>query len=70
MIKRVSGITQEPLEIKAIGETIVIDGDNYEVEELNSWKDEYDDLHRFEYSLKKIAKFVLTEEQKKELQEL
>ncbi len=79
MIKRVSGVTQEPLEVKALGDTIVIDGVTFTIEEVNTYKEEYDELHNFDYTVKKVEVPAIeeeleeteyTEEIKKELQAL
>lgn len=52
--KRVSGNTQEGDLIKGIGDLIKIDGITYEVEEVNTYKDEYADVYSFDYTLKKV----------------
>lgn len=68
--KEIVGLTTEPLEIKAIGDKLVIDGVNYIIDEVNTEKEEETEVYYFGYKLAKGEVFTLTEEQKKELQQL
>lgn len=54
--KRISGNTPNGNEIKGVGDVIKIDGVSYEVTEINTYNDEYAEVHEFDYTLKVVEK--------------
>lgn len=63
MYKTLSGSTRDADEVKAIGEIVVIDGNNHEVVELNSYYSDEREVHEFSYTLKFIEQEVVIEEE-------
>ena len=62
MYKTLSGSTRDADEVKAIGEVVVIDGNNHEVVELNSYYSDEREVHEFSYTLKFIEQPIVEEE--------
>ena len=63
MYKTLSGSTRDADEVKAIGEIVVIDGNNHEVVELNSYYSDEREVHEFSYTLKFIEQPIVIEEE-------
>lgn len=66
-IRKISGRVEEGAEIKAVGDVIIVDGVKYTVDEINTYHDEIDGLHHFDYTVKA---FVEVEPTLEELQQL
>lgn len=63
MYKTLSGSTRDADELKAIGEIVVIDGNNHEIVEFNSYFSEEREVYDFNYTIKFVEQEVVIEEE-------
>ena len=63
MYKTLSGCTRDADELKAIGEIVVIDGNNHEVVELNSYYSDEREVYDFNYTIKFVDQEIVIEEE-------
>lgn len=63
MYKTLSGSTRDADELKAIGEIVVIDGNNHEIVELNSYYSDEREVYDFNYTIKFVDQEVVIEEE-------
>lgn len=63
MYKTLSGSTRDADELKAIGEVVVIDGNNHEVVELNSYYSDEREVYDFNYTIKFVEQEIVIEEE-------
>lgn len=63
MYKTLSGSTRDADELKAIGEIVVIDGNNHEIVEFNSYYVDEREVYDFNYTIKFVEQEVVIEEE-------
>lgn len=54
-IKELVAVSVEGTDVKGIGEVVVIDEVKYEIKEVNSYYNDYDEIHNLTYSLEKVV---------------
>lgn len=63
--RSLSGTVEDGVEVKSIGDVIVVDGVKHVVDEVNTYHEQWDgvDVHKFTYTLKPFVAVELTDEE-------